>query len=91
MRYQKAALDPLMRELVEDSEGITVEEGAQRAEAERQAKIEREASAGDDTEAADEEVQKRGFSARIENSRLDGRPAVCYPTTPACPRVRTRV
>jgi hypothetical protein len=73
VRYQKAALDPLMRELTEEEEGITVEEGAKRAETERHAAVERR-SAAEGSE--DDEQRMRGFEARIELSRLDGKAAV---------------
>jgi len=72
VRYKKAALDPLMRELVESQEGFTVEEGQRRAEAARQAAIERRASANDDAD----EKRARRFEARIDTSQLDGQPAL---------------
>ena len=66
VRYQKAQVDPLMREMIEDAEGVSLEQGAQRAADERAAAI-GGASAAAGSE--DPERQCRSFTARIDASR----------------------
>jgi len=80
VRYQKATIDPLMREMIEEAEGFSLEEGAKRAAAERAAATARDLASADDA-AADgaggcTERRLRPFTARIDASRLDGRPAL---------------
>lgn len=66
-REQQAMYDPLMQEQMK----------AERTAAEREAdQADAAADAAAYAESAGEEVRKRGFAARIEPSRLDGKPAL---------------
>ena len=74
VRYQRAQVDPLLREQIEEAEGVSLEAGAQRAADERARAITEAAGAA----AAAEEPERRRltFAARIGASRLDGQPAL---------------
>jgi len=76
VRYQKAQVDPLMRRMIEGADGFSLEEGAKRAADKRAAAIIASERAAASTGPANPEVSCRPFTARLDMSRLDGRPAL---------------
>ena len=74
VRYQKAVIDPPLREQIESSEGLSLEEGASRAADERAAAV--AAASAAVASVGEEERRSLAFTARVDASRLDGRPAL---------------